>query len=183
MNFKFWKPLSLTFGLASAFTLCMGLSNSAFVFAQSSRSQCPISRQEWARREEILRSRGWDGRLNRYGNVDLNGNGIDDRYEINPSYCDRYSYDRYGYRAHENYPYYNYSYNNRGYYRGSRYDNFEYSNEVNHGYQDGLQRGREDVSDDRRPDPNNSSHYRKGSSAYREGFLRGYWQGYRQYLD
>jgi hypothetical protein len=46
-----------------------------------------------------------------------------------------------------------------------------------------LRRGQEDARDRRRFDPNNSSHYRKGDRDYREGFRRGYAQGYRQYVN
>jgi hypothetical protein len=48
------------------------------------------------------------------------------------------------------------------------------------GYRDGLDRGKEDVRKRRTSDPNNSSHYRKGTEIYREAFRRGYDEGYRQ---
>jgi len=63
---------------------------------------------------------------------------------------------------------------NYGY--GGGYNNAE----VQKGYRDGLDRGQEDARDRRNPTPNNSSHYRSGNSAYREGFRRGYEVGYRQ---
>jgi len=53
--------------------------------------------------------------------------------------------------------------------------------EVQRGYYDGLNRGQEDARDRRSPNPNNSSHFRSGNAAYREGFVRGYQVGYRQY--
>jgi len=53
--------------------------------------------------------------------------------------------------------------------------------EVQRGYRDGLDRGQEDARDRRSPNPNNSSHFRSGNSAYRSGFVRGYQEGYRQY--
>ncbi|MGH9754159.1 MAG: hypothetical protein ACREA2_15380 [Blastocatellia bacterium] len=49
------------------------------------------------------------------------------------------------------------------------------------GFRDGLDRGQSDARTYRRPDPNNSSYYRRGSRDYREGFRRGYFRGYRQY--
>ena len=64
---------------------------------------------------------------------------------------------------------------NSGY--GGGYNNAE----VQKGYRDGLDRGQEDAEDRRNPTPNNSSHYRSGNAAYREGFRRGYEVGYRQY--
>jgi hypothetical protein len=46
------------------------------------------------------------------------------------------------------------------------------------GYYDGLDRGREDYRKNNGYDPNNSSHFRKGTPAYREGFRRGYAEGF-----
>jgi len=63
-----------------------------------------------------------------------------------------------------------------GDYRGG-YNN----GDVQRGFRDGLDRGQEDARDRRSPNPNNSSHYRSGNGAYREGFRSGYAQGYRQY--
>mgnify|MGYP000906281668 CR=1 FL=1 len=56
-----------------------------------------------------------------------------------------------------------------------------YREQQDKGYRDGLNRGREDAQSGRYPDPNNSSHYRKGNDAYRDGFRDGYRQGFRQY--
>jgi Ni/Co efflux regulator RcnB len=58
-------------------------------------------------------------------------------------------------------------------------DRGRYNRDEEKGYHDGLDRGQEDARDRRIPTPNNSSHYRKGSEAYRRGFRRGYAQGYR----
>jgi hypothetical protein len=71
--------------------------------------------------------------------------------------------------------------------RNGRYDDSGYGNgryggfrneEQEKGYRDGLRRGREDYQSNRIPDPNNSSHYRKGNADYRVGFRRGYDDGY-----
>lgn len=69
-----------------------------------------------------------------------------------------------------------------------RYDDYDrygrsdrYNREVEKGFRDGLDRGEKDARTNRVPDPNNSSHYRKGTDAYREGFRRGYSRGYRQH--
>jgi hypothetical protein len=86
------------------------------------------------------------------------------------------------YRTQRNYPY------GGGYggYTGGGYGNYgggyggQNNYEVQRGYQDGLNRGQEDARDRRSPNPNNSSHFRSGNSAYRNGFVRGYEQGYRQ---
>ena len=49
------------------------------------------------------------------------------------------------------------------------------------GYHDGLDRGREDARDHRSFNPNNSSHYKNGNGAYRDGFRKGYAEGFREY--
>lgn len=72
------------------------------------------------------------------------------------------------------YPYGGY---NGGYRNGGSYNSYDEQK----GYRDGLDRGQEDLRDHRRPDPNNSDHFRSGNAAYREGFRRGYAQGYRSY--
>ena len=180
-----WKSLLLSLGLTSAFILGAGMSTSSNAYAQFRRNQCP-SGQEMARREQILRSRGWDGRLDWNGNVDLNRNGVDDRCEDalfqgsgygydrygNRGYSD---YDRYGNRTYRNNPYDNYGYDNYG------YNNYGYRNEEQRGYRDGLVRGREDALSYRAMNPNNSEHYRDGDPAYRAGFERGFYEAYRQY--
>ncbi|MBI4470634.1 MAG: hypothetical protein HY650_15070 [Acidobacteria bacterium] len=69
----------------------------------------------------------------------------------------------------------------RGYYNDRYYVGRQaYSHQVRRGFRDGLDRGREDSRYRRSFNPNHSSHYRKGSAAYRDGFERGYAQGYRQ---
>lgn len=71
---------------------------------------------------------------------------------------------------------------NYGYGDNDRYgrDSKAYKEE-DKGYRDGLRRGKEDAESNRLPDPNNSSHYRKGSDPYRAGFRRGYAVNYPQY--
>jgi len=171
MNSKSWKTLLLSLGLTSTFILGMGMSKSASLFAQIGRNQCPNG-QQMARREQILRSRGWDGRLDRNGNVDMNRNGVDDRCETALWQGRGYGYDRYENRSYRNDPYYdNRSYNG----------NYGYRNEEQQGYRDGLTRGREDALTHREMNPNNSQHYRNSDQAYREGFERGFYQAYRQY--
>ena len=53
-----------------------------------------------------------------------------------------------------------------------------YNEEQEKGYRDGLRRGQEDRDTNRIPDPNNSSHFRKGNADYRLGFQRGYDDSY-----
>jgi hypothetical protein len=64
-------------------------------------------------------------------------------------------------------------------YRDRRYDSGRRA-DMDKGYRDGRDRGHEDARDRRNPDPNNSEHFRNGNGAYREGFRRGYFQGYRE---
>jgi hypothetical protein len=89
------------------------------------------------------------------------------------------SYGGYGNGGYENGGYGNGGYRNGGSYGG--YGGGYNNGEVQRGYYDGLNRGQEDARDRRSPNPNNSSHFRSGNSAYREGFVRGYQAGYRQY--
>ncbi|PYP84947.1 MAG: hypothetical protein DMF61_17965 [Blastocatellia bacterium AA13] len=71
------------------------------------------------------------------------------------------------------YPYYG-SYGSYGRVGGSSF-------EEQRGFSDGLNRGQEDSRSGRSYNPNNSSHFRSGDAAYRNGFVRGYAQGYRQF--
>jgi hypothetical protein len=98
--------------------------------------------------------------------------------------------NRYAYTYPRTYPYGGYGNGGYGSYSGGYggYGNYGggygggYNNsEVQRGYYDGLNRGQEDARSRRSPNPNNSSHFRSGNAAYREGFRRGYDVGYRQY--
>jgi hypothetical protein len=82
-------------------------------------------------------------------------------------------------RSYRSYPYGYGGYGGYGNYGGGYGGQSNY--EVQRGYRDGLDRGQEDARDRRSPNPNNSSHFRSGNSAYRSGFVRGYQEGYRQY--
>ena len=90
--------------------------------------------------------------------------------------------NRYAYSYPRTYPSYG-GYGGYGGYRGGYggYGGGYNNGEVQRGYYDGLNRGQEDARDRRSPNPNNSSHFRSGNAAYREGFVRGYQVGYRQY--
>src|SRR5947207_2639784 len=81
-------------------------------------------------------------------------------------------------RAYYGYPYYPYGTYGFGYYGynyTTRYDAGPSNVAESRGYHDGYDRGAEDARDGRRYDPNNSSHFRDSiSSAYRNGFARGY---------
>lgn len=122
---------------------------------------------------------GVNDRYERRRGIDRNRNGINDRYEVDRNrngVYDGYEYNRrYGNRGYGNGGYYG----NDGYYgnNGYGYNNGDYQK----GYRDGLHRGRSDAQTNRVMDPNNSSHYRKGNSAYRQGFEQGFYQSYRQY--
>jgi hypothetical protein len=124
------------------------------------------------------RDRGY-GPVEATGNIDRNRNGIDDRYEANGQVDlnqngipdNQEGYGRYGRGRGYNGNWDNGQFGNRG------YDNFEFQR----GFNDGQNRGRDDALTNRDMTPNNSSHYRNGSPAYRAGFERGFFQAYRQY--
>jgi len=73
------------------------------------------------------------------------------------------------------------SYGNGGY--RNRNDGYGgYNNEqVNSGYQQGLSTGASDGQSRKSYSPQRSRYYQDASQAYRDGFVRGYDEGYRQY--
>ena len=83
-------------------------------------------------------------------------------------------------------------YRNDGYYRNDDYRNGGYRNngsyggysnrEVNNGYQQGLNTGASDGQRGQNYSPERSRYYQNASTqAYRDGLVRGYDEGYRQY--
>jgi len=91
-------------------------------------------------------------------------------------------YDQ-GYRQYaRNGGYGNGGYGNDGYGYGG-YGNTGYSNqELNRGYQQGINTGASDGQRGQSYSPERSRYYQNASTqAFREGFVRGYDQGYRQY--
>ncbi len=71
-------------------------------------------------------------------------------------------------------------------YGNGRYGNGSYNNnaELNRGYQQAIETGASDGQRGQSYDPQRSRHYRNASTqAFREGFVRGYDQGYRQYSN
>jgi hypothetical protein len=188
MNLKVWKTSIVSLGLAGAFLLSAG--NSANVSAQDWRRNSP--QRERQQRNDDYRRNGGNGQVNPVtGNIDNNNNGVDDRYETRDGRVDQ---NRNGvadqdenYRRYDDRPYGNGRYGNDGYYRNNGnyrnngYGSYGYNSEQERGYRDGLNRGRQDAQTRRAADPNNSSHYRNGSQAYREGFRRGFFESYRQY--
>ena len=58
--------------------------------------------------------------------------------------------------------------------------NGNYNNEVQQGYQHGLSIGSSDAHNRQSYSPQRSRYYRNASQAFRQGFVRGYEQGYRQ---
>jgi hypothetical protein len=72
-------------------------------------------------------------------------------------------------------------YGNRGYGNGG-YGNGQDQNEVNRGYQQGVQTGASDGQRNQSYDPQRSRYFKNASSqAYRQGFVQGYNQGFQQY--
>jgi hypothetical protein len=177
----------MSFGLAGAFVLSAGLAGSASVSAQDWRRDRWERERREQQREESLRNRGWDGRVDRNGNVDLNRNGVDDRYENNRGVYRNGRVDRNRNGVDDRYETRRSRdgrYRNDGYYGNDGYGYYGYNGaEEQMGYRDGLDRGRKDAQTNRAMDPNNSSHYRNGSAAYRAGFERGFYESYRQYRN
>lgn len=91
----------------------------------------------------------------------------DDRWDRNDRYGRNDRYDRYG----RNGRYGNYG----GYNNGSQYD-------LNQGYQAGLNTGASDARRGQSYSPQRSHYYKDARSVqFRNGFVRGYAEGYRQY--
>lgn len=61
------------------------------------------------------------------------------------------------------------------------YDDVYSSPDYKKGYQEGLNRGRNDARTYKPRNPNNSTRYRKGNAAYRTGFEHGFYQSVRRY--
>ncbi|MBA2704677.1 MAG: hypothetical protein H0U60_12600 [Blastocatellia bacterium] len=71
-------------------------------------------------------------------------------------------------------------YRNDGYYGNGGYNN----QELNAGYQQGINTGADDGRRNKQYSPERSKYYRNASTqAFREGFIRGYDAGYRQYSN
>ena len=128
-------------------------------------------------KDKDKRNRRWDR------NQDWRRNDDDRRRRDRNRGTDRphgrgYNNGRYGYPG-----------NNNGRYGNGRYDNGRYGNygggnsyELNRGYQQGLSTGSSDARRGQSYNPQRSRYYRNPSSyEFREGFVRGYDQGYRQY--
>ncbi len=65
-----------------------------------------------------------------------------------------------------------------------RYQTVYQQQELNRGYQQGIQTGASDAQRGQNYSPQRSRYYqRAGSVPFREGFVRGYDQGYRQYAN
>jgi hypothetical protein len=104
---------------------------------------------------------GVDDRYEQGSVYDRNRNGVDDRYERNGTYGGYGNNGRYG------------GYGNNGGYNQAA---------MNQGYQNGLNTGASDAQRGQSYDPQRSHFYKQASSpAFRDGFVQGYEQGYRQY--
>lgn len=177
MNKRTWKTSVVSLGLVGAFMLSAGFANT-------------VSAQDWRRdrnqRDDANRRNGGDCQVNPVtGNIDNNRNGVDDRYETRDGRVDinqnGVADQDENYRRNDNRRYDNGRFGNDSYDRNNGYGNYGYNNaDFQRGYQDGLNRGRDDARTNRVMDPNNSSHYRSGNAAYRAGFEKGFYQNFRQ---
>jgi len=141
------------------YTIALALT-AGFVIVPGLSSLSEVQAQGWWRYGQNRRDDRWDRRNDR------RNDRRDDRWDRRDDPWDRRD-DRWDRR------------NDRW---DNRNDRYGYnSKEEQKGYRDGLDRGQKDAKTRRIADPNNSSHYRNGNSAYREGFRRGYFIGYRQF--
>ncbi|HKC63339.1 MAG TPA: hypothetical protein VKB86_06865 [Pyrinomonadaceae bacterium] len=86
-----------------------------------------------------------------------------------------YGNNGYGNNGYGNYGYNNYGYGNNGY-------NNAYRVEMSQGYQYGVNVGASDAQRGQSYSPQRSHYWRDANSqAFRDGFVQGYDQGYRQY--
>ena len=90
------------------------------------------------------------------------------------------------YAGNNNGTYNNGGYRNDGTYNNGGYNNGGYNNqnqvELNQGYQQGINTGASDAQRRQSYSPQRSRHYQNASSqAFRDGFVRGYDAGFRQY--
>jgi hypothetical protein len=92
-----------------------------------------------------------------------------DRARRNDTYGTYGDYDGYG--------------RNRGYGNNSGYGGYGASRaELNRGYQQGLETGSSDAQRNQSYNPQRSRHFKNApTQAFREGFVRGYDEGFRQY--
>lgn len=75
-------------------------------------------------------------------------------------------------------------YGNNGGYRNDGYYGGYNNQELNRGYQQGLETGSSDGQRGQSYSPERSRHYRNASTQdFREGFVRGYDEGYRRYAN
>jgi hypothetical protein len=126
--------------------------------AQYQRNDRWDRNREWRRDDN---DRDWRKNKNRR-NERLHGRG--------------YNNGRYGYPGNNNGRYGNGRYGTNGGYNNTN------SYELNRGYQQGLSTGSSDARRGQSYNPQRSRYYRNPSSyEFRQGFVRGYDQGYRQY--
>lgn len=142
-----------------------GLLTFAFVFgiavASSTTAEAQYRNYGQYRREQV-QNRNRERKRDR--NWDRNRDGRVDRYQRNRGYG---NYDR------------NRGYGNNGNYGG--YGGYSQA-DLNRGYQNGINTGSSDARRGQSYSPQRSHFYREASTqAFREGFVRGYDQGYRQY--
>jgi len=162
-NFRTWFGGAIT-SLAFIFSIFVVTGITAQAQYRTDRND-RYDRNESQRRD---RNRDWRRDQNQSRNRD------NDRYDRNNRNNGNYGNGNYG-GGYGNYG----TYGNNGNYGG-------YGNSsqvaVNQGYQAGLSTGASDAQRRQNFDPQRSHYYRNASSqAFRQGFLRGYDQGYRQY--
>ena len=158
-----------------AFSLMLGI---GFMMSITTQAQYRNDDQ-WQRRERdrII----WQDRIRARREAQRNAQRSD-RYDRNTVYGNNGGYNNGGYN---NGGYNNGGYNNGGYNNGG-YNNGGYNNgnqmALNQGYQAGIQTGASDAQRGQNYSPQRSHYFRNANSqAFRNGFVRGYDAGFRQY--
>jgi len=176
MNIQNFKKYAFALFMGVSFVLASGLSSFSTVQAQNYQRR--QNNTEFGRCIERHRNNDY-GPVGSNGNVDLNRNGIDDRYEVdgqvdinqncipdNEENNGRFGRDR-GYNG------------NNGVFGNRGYNNSDFQQ----GYREGLDHGRIDARANRAMNFNNSKYYRSGNTAYRDGFERGCSEAYQQFRN
>src|SRR6266496_2116187 len=171
-----------------AFSLMLGI---GFMMSLTVQAQDRNNRQ-WQRHDRSRidsedQNRDWRRDGNRNQDADRRRARRDDRYNIygnTGSYGRNRVYGNNGSYRNNNGNYNNGNYNNRNYNNGV-YNNGNYNNSqiaLNQGYQAGINTGASDAQRGQSYSPQRSHYYRNASSqSFRNGFVRGYDAGFRQY--
>jgi len=172
-------------GALLAFSLLVGIGMMPSMTAQAQgRHNGEWKRRDRNRNENQDQNQDWRRNRNRNQDRDENRARHDDR-DNRDGNNGRYNDGTYNNGRYNNGTYNNGRYNN-GTYNNGRYNNGGYNNSsqmaLNQGYQAGLNTGASDAQRGQNYSPQRSHYYKDASSQqFRNGFVRGYDAGFRQY--